>query len=94
MDNSFSTIQVGSPTPPEMEFKYLVVGYIPGQQAIRVADISEDGFPTTGFNMLLKQGWRPVRELQFGGGGDSVAMSLLVLMEREKAPPALVKQTS
>lgn len=82
MNNSFSTLEL--PTPPEVEYKYVVVSHVPCQQHVGVIDISEAGFPTTGFNLLLKSGWRPVREIRFGGGGESASMSVLVLLEREK----------
>ena len=83
MDNSFSTLLV--PTPRlETEFKYVVVGNIPAHNVVRVTDLSSPGGPTTAFHLLFEQGWRPVRETRFGGGGDSASMSVLVLLEREK----------
>lgn len=84
MDNSFSTLELLTLTPPEMEYKYVVVSHVPCQQHVGIIDISEAGFPATGFNLLLSRGWCPVREIRFGGGGESSSMSVLVLLEREK----------
>jgi len=83
MDNSFSTLLV--PTPRlEMEYKYVVINNFPAHHIVKVIDLSGPQCSLIELSSLLERGWRPVRESRFGGGGDTAAMSILVLLEREK----------
>lgn len=70
---------------PTMEYKYVLVSHCSGPNTVRVVDLSsESGLNTTGFGLLFKQGWTPVREMHLGGGGESMGTSIMVLLSRIK----------
>jgi hypothetical protein len=89
---SVSTIVI--PEPPQMEYKYILVSYILSQQSVRISDLSEPGNPTTSFSIILKQGWKPLRESRLSGGGDTTGMAVLILLERVWIPVSSLSKKS
>jgi len=87
---SFDTTQAEFYTP--MEYKYVAVMYNSGQRTVVIHDLNQAGNPTTSFGLLMDAGWKPVRESQLGGGGESAGMAVLILMERPKVDRPKLKK--